>query len=100
MLTTAGLCWRSCCMTFIPGKSWSCPPGSAWPLVKHLLTVTVLREPPARSRSVRYPINTITPQRMFSLQVLSAVPPAEARVPNNVALMESCYARLLNRISS
>jgi hypothetical protein len=71
----AGRCSLACCATSAPAKHWSWSGSIAWRARSaHLLAVIEqLEATGAHFRSLRDPIDTSTPQGMFSLQVLGAV---------------------------
>ena len=65
-------CWRVCCARSAPAKPWWYDRHAR--SVSHLLSVVEqLEASGAHFCSLRDPIDTSTPQGMFSLQVLGAV---------------------------
>ena len=73
--TAAGRCWRACCATSAAGETLVVVRLDRLARsVSHLLAVIEqLEASGAHFRSLRDPIDTTTPQGMFSLQVLGAV---------------------------
>ena len=73
--TAADRCWRACCTRSAQAKPWSWSGLIASPARSAISSPSSSssRPPGAHFRSLRDPIDTTTPQGMFSLQVLGAV---------------------------